>query len=84
MDNPWFNMKTRLTYVIAFLWRFEHIFEHIFCRWFCSATTRSEEKKLTIYQRCVICQHDLHAAQAYHPLFMWSTVLFNGRYGYEF
>ena len=23
-------------------------------------------------------------AQAYHPLFVWSTVLFNGRYGYEF
>ena len=22
--------------------------------------------------------------QAYHPLFVWSTVLFNGRYGYEF
>ena len=21
--------------------------------------------------------------QAYHPLFVWSTVLFNGRYGYE-
>ena len=23
-------------------------------------------------------------AQAYHPLFVSSTVLFNGRYGYEF
>ena len=22
--------------------------------------------------------------QAYHPLFVWLTVLFNGRYGYEF
>ena len=22
--------------------------------------------------------------QAYHPLFVWSTVLLNGRYGYEF
>ena len=22
--------------------------------------------------------------QAYHPLFVWSTVLFDGRYGYEF
>ena len=28
--------------------------------------------------------HQRLKAQAYHPLFVCSTVLFNGRYGYEF